>query len=229
MEADRLVVPLLRAQVEAAQRLHHRYDQWRTTDKALARLAEHFPGFGPEETLLKVAAVNALYGTNVYAIGRMAEHVRSVMLDAGTGVADSELVECIAALPKTEGQRTDRTHYSFASKFAHFFVDPDRFPIYDYYAAAMVRYHLGRGGLVDDSRHPYRSFVANFRKLKTLAGFPMSTRDLDRYLWLAGQYREWIRRPTSAINTELRRTFETPTPEVAEDLNLDPARSEPPS
>jgi hypothetical protein len=187
--------------VEAGQRLYRRSDRWRTADKALARLAERFPGFGPEETLLKVAAVNALYVTNVYAIRRTAEHVRSVMLQAGTAVADSGLVGRMAALPKTEAQRTNRGHYSFGSKFVHFFVDPERFPVYGSYAAAMSRYRLGRGGLAGDSRDPYRSFVANFRKLNTLAGFRMSTRDLDRYLWLAGQYREWIRRPTSATNT----------------------------
>jgi len=221
VETPTLAFPILMTQVEATQRLYSRLNQWGTTDKALALLAERFPGFSPEETLLKVATVNALYGTNVYAIVRMAEHIEAVIRAVGTRVQGTELVECMAALPRTERQQRDRRHYSFASKFAHFFIDPERFPIYDYYAAAMVKYHLGRGGLVHDEGHPYKSFAASFAKLKGLVGFQLTARQLDGYLWLAGQYREWrTGRAKSAINSELRGVFEAHEPEVATDLRV---------
>ncbi len=160
----------------------------------------------------------AVHYTNVFAIARMAEHVRGVIRDVSTGVDPSEVVERIAALPRTAEHKRYRRHYSFASKFAHFFIDAQRFPIYDHYAVAMVRRHLGRGGLVGDSDHAYKSFVANFGKLHTLTGFELTIRELDRYLWLAGQYREWTRRPTTAINSELRRLFESPLPAALADL-----------
>ena len=38
-----------------------------------------FPAFGLKAALLKVAALNQLYGTNVYAVVRMAQHVVSTM------------------------------------------------------------------------------------------------------------------------------------------------------
>src|SRR6266849_11219323 len=110
-----LAVPLSTAQIEAANRLHGKLLQWQVTDRALHTLQENLPGFDIEATLLKVVAVNQLYGTNVYAVVRMAQHVVDVMLDL-KNIEDVELVEVLATL-------TGRKHLSFASKFAHFFID----------------------------------------------------------------------------------------------------------
>ena len=46
---------------------------------SLGQLRQALPGFGPTETLLKVVAVNALYGTNVLALMRAAKHVEQVL------------------------------------------------------------------------------------------------------------------------------------------------------
>jgi hypothetical protein len=98
-----MTAPLLASQVQAAVRLYARLDGWQTTDRALTRLTEQFPGFDREATLLKVTAVNALYGTNVFAVARMADHVRQV-LDALTGNEDAaDVVKRLADLPKTTG------------------------------------------------------------------------------------------------------------------------------
>lgn len=70
-----LAVPLTMAQIEAANRLHGKLIQWQVTDRALHILQENLPGFDSEATLLKVVAVNQLYGTNVYAVVRMVRHV----------------------------------------------------------------------------------------------------------------------------------------------------------
>jgi len=102
--------------------------------------------------------------------------------------------------------------------FAHFFIDPDQFPIYDSYAVKMLTYHLngkGREGL------SYEQFAAGFSALKDALDFPVTTRELDRYLWLAGQLRAWKglvpwRRPYPGINSELQRLFESPAREVQE-------------
>lgn len=122
MKTD-LSVPLTMAQVETAKRLHGKLLQWQVTDHALHALAENLPGFAVEATLLKVAAINQLYGTNVYAVVRMAQHVTEV-LQATSRMEDADLVEQLACLD-------DRKHRSFASKFAHFFIDMERFPIFD--------------------------------------------------------------------------------------------------
>src|SRR6185312_11644177 len=129
-----LAVLLTMRQIEAANRLHAKLVQWQVTDRALHTLQESLPGFESETTLLKVAAINQLYGTNVYAVVRMAQHVTAVMQDAN-GIEDADLVEKLATL-------TGQKHCSFASKFAHFFIDKKRFPIYDSYAVKMVGCHL---------------------------------------------------------------------------------------
>ncbi|GHO80505.1 hypothetical protein KSD_82760 [Ktedonobacter sp. SOSP1-85] len=118
-----LAVPLLESQIEAANRLHQHLQQWQVADKALSALQLRFPGFDMEATLLKVVVVNQLYGTNILAVTRMAEHVTTIMLSAG-GRNAFDLVEQIALF-------SGKKHLSFASKFAHFFIDMERFPIYD--------------------------------------------------------------------------------------------------
>lgn len=128
-----LAVPLAGSQVTAASALHDQLLGWATTDRALIALGERFAAFDPEATLLKVAAVNQLYGANVYAVARMAEHIVTVLdgtdiAAGGTMLSDVALVERLAALPKTPARQSARKHVSFASKFAHFFIDRERFP-----------------------------------------------------------------------------------------------------
>ena len=75
----RLTVPLAPEQIAAASRLHDQFPEWNAIDQALLALRERFPHFGLKSALLKVAALNQLYGTNVYAVVRMAQHVVSTM------------------------------------------------------------------------------------------------------------------------------------------------------
>lgn len=210
-----LTVPLLASQVKAAIKIHRRLQQWVTSERVLDLVAERFPAFGREETLLKVVAVNQLYGTNVYAVPRLAEHIVGLM--AAKPKRDGELVERIAALPTRAGQRP-RRHLSFAAKFAHFFIDAKLYPIYDSYAAKTVTYHLGPKLIVTSADHPYSAFERNFRELKDRAGVDYSTRELDRYLWLAGQYREWRTRPNVSISVEVANLFATPPRELVVEL-----------
>ncbi|MBI1901801.1 MAG: hypothetical protein HYS13_11910 [Planctomycetia bacterium] len=214
-----LVVPLPVEKVEAANQLYERLDQWRLADQALWLLADRCPGFAPEACVLKVVAVNALYGTNVYATTRMAKYVANVLAGADLGTAGAELVERLAALPPSEGQKRERRHISFASKFAHFFVDDDRFPIMDSHALRMLKQHLGRG-FSENPSHPYVEFVSNLQQLKRLSGVTRSNRELDRYLWLAGAYASWKKKLTVSINAEARALFAQPSDEVAALLDV---------
>ncbi len=216
----KLAVPLSQQQIEAAMRLQATLDQWSATDEALEALAKRFPDFDPPSTLLKTVAINALYGTNVYAHIRMARHVGDVLAKTDCAAAGPELVERLAALPKAEGQKSDRRFHSFGSKFAHFFVSSDRFPIMDSYAAEMVRHHLGRNNYVVDWGRPYMAFVQNFQTLMSLASLKCGNREFDNYLWIAGQYRKWRRIPKAQINAELRALFENPLAAAAAELGV---------
>jgi hypothetical protein len=182
VEDKRLAAPLVKLQVDAAMRLYGSWEGWQIVDGAFASLHRSFPGFDPQSTLLKATVVNALYGTNVYAIAEMAEHVGKLMRARGSLPADVDLVEQLASPP-----RLNRRFYSFASKFAHFFIDAEQFPIYDSYVVRMVTCHLGKASCPNDKDHLYRSFVTNFMRLKESIDFPATNYELDRYLWLAGQ------------------------------------------
>jgi hypothetical protein len=181
-------------------------------------LGNRFSDFGIESALLKVAAINQLYGTNVYAVVRMAERVCAIMANDALPRTDATLVEHIAALPPAPGQPHERKHISFASKFAHFFIDRERFPIYDSYAVKMVEYHLGSSDRMADLQHPYQAFVQNIQRLKRRDGITGTNQELDAYLWLAGLYWEKRRTATPQINAEAARLFEASAPDIVTTL-----------
>jgi len=168
------------------------------------------PGFGPEEALLKVVAINALYGTNVFALVRAARHVEEVLASADLSKAGPELVESLANIPTTSGAQP-RRYVSFASKFAHFFINPERFPIYDSYAERMLLLHLGTSAVRNAAR-PYEAFMANLDSLQREYGLICSYRELDRYLWIAGLYRAH-ERGERRLNAELLHLFDNPSAE----------------
>jgi len=200
-----LAVPLSQVQITAANQLHQRLEQWALSDRALHRLRQSVPGFDPEACLLKTLAVNQLYGTNVLAIIPMSRHVYRVLLGLDLISQGIELVDKIAAFTHN-GVETMRT--SFAAKFCHFFIDEDRFPIYDQAARLAMKLHLGTRYVNDTS---YASFCANLSILRTVAGLQGSARTIDRYLWIVGSYMRWKKNPQ--IGAELRRMFERPLPE----------------
>ncbi len=212
-----LGVPLVRSQIDAANHLKERCPGWAGSEAGFDKLHSKMPGFDLPIALIKAAAINNLYSTNVYAIWRMGQHLANIRKTLPRDPAAA--VREIASLSSGK-EAKGPTHWSFASKVAHFFIDPDRFPIYDSYCAAMVVWHLGKGERISDPSDPFAAFKANIDKLRARCGFAVTYRELDRYLWLAGQYREWRKKDGQAqINTELRALFENPSPGVREDLS----------
>ena len=159
--------------------------------------------------MVKAVAVNALYSTNVYAIVRVAEHIAGVLARSNLAAAGPELVEEMATVPAGGSEKRPRRRHSFASKFAHFFIDPERFPILDHYANEMVRVHLGNEGMVQDPGKPYVAFVKNIEQVGAAVGVNLSWTDLDHYLLIAGQYRAFKQGHGEEIGAELRDLFET--------------------
>lgn len=204
------VTPVTQAQIDAANALQRRLPTWAATDRAFERLKNHF-GWDLEGCILKVAAINDLYSTRVYAVWRMSEHLRDVMRDPPDDPA--ALVEKIACLPGEDGS-VSRKHWSFASKISHFFAKGD-FPIYDSFSRGMIEYHLGRDGCESDGNNPYRDFITNLNRLRQASALWGTLRDLDRYLWLAGQYRGFLRKGKRAqLNSELKALFKADDPEL---------------
>jgi len=85
----------------------------------------------------------------------------------------------------------------------------------------MILYHLGRNLYPMNTDNPYRSFTENLDRLRELSGLSVTLRELDRYLWLTGQYREWLKKGDKAqLNSELRSLFEDQDTEVKRLLGI---------
>jgi hypothetical protein len=215
-----LLAPLVQNQIEASGRIHRDLREWSLSDAALRRLRETLPGFDSETCLLKSIAIDALYGTRVLAIKRMSEHVAVVMEETNIRTAGSELVERIASL-QGAGNCKPRQFISFASKFCHFFVDEERFPIYDEAACKTLKLHLGSAYVVN-SDHPYVAYCENLTHLRAAARLISATREIDRYLWITGMYMKWLKermKKTPKMNVELQGIFKQPNPAIVANLD----------
>lgn len=207
-----LANPLTKKMIEEAEKIHQQFHGWQTSDNVLVMLRDSFPGFSFEEILLKATVINSLYGTNVLAIWKVAEHVCQTIPKYDLDSVGAEFVEKIAKVPdiKTKSGK-DREFISFASKFTHFFIDQERFPIMDQYAKCAIKYHLGCNEWEKCPDKPYQEFVVNFMKLKDLCSFKGSVRDFDHYIWLAGLFQEWEKKNNKAkFNQEVKSFFGNP-------------------
>lgn len=140
----------------------------------------------------------------------MAQHVAQVMSDHDADRHAPEFAERLALLPPALGGGQERRFISFASKFAHFFVNAESFPIFDSYAAAMVDFHLrGSSCTKTESLGCYVDFSRGTARLRNEAGLTCTTRESDHYLWLAGLYRHFLAGHTK-INGEVRQLIENP-------------------
>jgi hypothetical protein len=214
----RLETSLLSKQIEAANKLRDCLEGWKLSDKALIALSEKFPGFESHVCLLKCVAINAIYGTNVLAIVKMRKHVEDVLGKCDLSKVGPELVDEIAKAPEDEDGKS-RRRTSFASKFCHFFVSAERYPIYDDAACNALKLHFGKRV----KPHEYGSFCECIEKLKGSVRTGCSTRMIDHYLWLTGMYLRWIKeqhKPNPIINSELLALFKGPTKEQAAELDV---------
>lgn len=221
----KLAVPLTHAQVEAANQLYQRYlVGWQRYDRVLYALREHFPSNKDLECVLpKAVTLNQLYATNVLAITRMAGHIVDV-LGQEPNPPDPCVVEKIAWLQ--DAGKNGMHFRSFASKYCHFFISADRFPILDDLAGHALDYHLGRRRRAHVLEGPfsYLTYVADINRLRETAGLDCSYVETDRYLWLCGQ---WLRLRNGKragksvlINGEVRGLLEAPDARAAELLRV---------
>ena len=99
------------------------------------------------EVAVKVAALNGIYATNIFAVVQVATHIVQLGIDtrlAGATV-DASLVEDIATVD-IGGKR--RRNYSFATKYCAFHRQ-DLYPIYDSLVAGVLNTLLRQGEAFD--------------------------------------------------------------------------------
>lgn len=193
-QLQKLALPLLSSQIKAAAKFWE--NGWESQE--IVQLKHVFPN-SQDAIKVKAIVLNALYGTNIIAISKVADCVKAVLkTNHSTG---PDLVEELV----TEIERiTKRRHYSFAAKYAHFFIDSD-LPILDSYAEWMVGKHIG--SLKSENPKRYLRFVEDIATLKRVAGLTCNCAELDAYLWVAGEYLSWKANPKLNISGDLKLQF----------------------
>jgi len=176
-------------QIAAANAIHdHHMPGWAGTDRALTLLAESVPGLDPDAVTLKAAAVDRLYYTRHYRLGDAIERIVEVLgPEPARPTNAAEAIALVEAIAPIEVGGKDRWHWSFASKFGHWFLH-DSLPIYDQWAIRAVAHHFGR---IRWQTTAYRDFAEHVHALRDASGLECTTREMDRFLWLSGMYRAW--------------------------------------
>lgn len=206
-------MPLERAHIESADRLWNRLDDVRRAERALASLQGVLSSFDRESTLLKVLALHPIDTSKTLVGLPLAREISEFLRGVDAKCAGVELVDALAAVADRHG-KSSYDGLGFASRFAHYFVDSERFPVLDAWSERALAALLGGDllGAPDDGR--YARFAQSFAHV----AFPLALdrrRRLGRWLWLAGQYTAWSANRRTAINRSVRELFETGPEELA--------------
>jgi hypothetical protein len=230
-------------QFEAANKLYLTLPSWQIGDETFKYLKKQ--SFDDNVVcLLIVLAIDSLYSTSLRFESGLRERIagcihseRETLKQADEQIRPERVVSFAAQfkkkLPKGEQQHGGGVQtgpLSFASKFFHFFVC-DRFPIYDKYASAGLKYAC-HALMYEQPNNDYCSFFHGVEQLRQLFD-KASTRQLDQYLWLMGQWREELTTKIDGKNklaktigrakaerpNEITLLFGSPTPNQKDLLN----------
>ncbi len=116
--------------IAAAVTLWGRSAELIRAERGLFALQGCFPRYDPESVLLKVVALHSVDSSRTLPAARWAMHAHELLHAQDPRAAGFELVDALAALPGTRPGDSKRAT-TLASRFAHYFVDVDRFPILD--------------------------------------------------------------------------------------------------
>lgn len=203
-------MPLTRDMVKAATELYDQcFPEWQLCNSSLGILREGLPNWDEKSCLIKAAAINQLYGTNVYQLVPLARSISEKMLNASAEL-EQDLVEVLSIHPTTKAK-----HISFSSKLCHFFVDPKKYCIFDGAACETLEHSLGPK-YVSNKHNPYSAFRKNLELIRNSSpGLNVSDIDgvaLDRFLWLFGLWQRL--RNGAKINAEAKRIFGSPPEDI---------------
>lgn len=139
------------------------------------------------EILVKAAALNDFYSTNIFSIFPVAKHIHNLKIDTRLKVKDPSLVNDIA---QVDMNGKIKNFYSFATKYCSHH-DPINYPIYDIYVEKVFMALNKRDkfskfykkDLKDYKR--FKEIIIEFRKYYGLDEFNL--KQIDRYIWQLGK------------------------------------------
>jgi hypothetical protein len=216
--SHRTSITVTEQKLAAAARLYDGLEGWRTMVEVLDDLRYAYPSNQDlKAVLLKASVLNQLYFTNVLAIHDMAKHICEVFRSPQAPTGPS-LVQRIA---EVEFGGKPRRFVSFASKYAHFFVDPSQYAIVDSYAGWALAVHLGEPKTRSEEwNREYAVFSRKIDWLRTRDGITVSLRHLDQYLWLYGCWMDYQQDRSKSNqrerlrNKEVKALFDQQSPDL---------------
>ena len=146
------------------------------------------------DILLKVAALNDFYSTNIFSVYPVANHILSLNIDDRLKTGDVTLVSDIQ---KVTINGVEKNFYSFATKYCSHH-NHRSFPIYDSFVDKMLTYFKNRDDFAknqDDIAKFTKNDLKQFSKFKKIIKAfsrcydldDFSLLQIDNYLWLLGK------------------------------------------
>lgn len=149
-----------------------------------------------EQISVKTSVLNALYGTNIYDVKRMAKHIAKMKIDKKLGAGEISLVEDIRSGHGIRKKKMthDLNFYVFATKYASFH-QPSRFPMIDSFVKRLLvnleKSLIPGMKLNHDSLKDYGFFKEAIDSLVANLGIEIegfNYKKVDQGLWLYGKY-----------------------------------------
>lgn len=176
-------------QVEHYLRTWDELENYHLQEDALDKL---FSTLCPEnkeltDILLKVAALNDFYSTNIFSVYPVAKHILSLNIDDRLKSGDVSLVSDIQKVTINE---VEKNFYSFATKYCSHH-QPRDYPIYDSYVDKVLCHFRNRHKftsfknpeLKDYKR--FKGILIDFRSFYGLEKYNL--KEIDRYMWQLGK------------------------------------------
>ena len=137
--------------------------------------------------LIKVAALNDFYSTNIFSVFPVAKHIKELNIDSRLQEGDVQLV---SEIQRVKIDKSNKNFYSFATKYCSHHNEA-AYPIYDSYVGTMLCYFKRRDRFFEFVKEDLRNYemfktiIMAFCEFYALEGF--SLKEIDRYLWLLGK------------------------------------------
>lgn len=170
------------------------------SDQAISKAFHTFPHNDRlEEVLIKVAVLNSLYSTNIFALTKVATHIYQLQIDNALAQHSLAVVDVIACI-ELNGKR--RRNYSFATKYCHWHR-PDVYPIYDSYVERLLWAYQQQDGFARFRREDLQDYLCykmihdQFKQHYGINTF--TTKQVDQFLW--GYGKEWLKTSSTQKQT----------------------------
>jgi hypothetical protein len=161
-------------------------------ESALTQLIEVFPeNTSLPHVLLKVAAINSLYSTQIYGVREVARKIVDCGIDKKLKDGDTGVVDDIswASFLTKEGKEKKRRNYSFATKYCAWHK-PEKYPLYDSRVETCLRAYQQKRAFTSPFNYDDLKNYARFREVvdafrtQYLNGF--SYKRIDMFLYQLG-------------------------------------------